>query len=210
MEQLYEADLVREIPDIFTLSSDSLQELEGWGELSAAKAVAAISASKTTTFAGLIAALGIRHVGEGIAEILEQRFTNLAGLLDATEQDFKDIQGIGKEIAKSLKNQLGTPAMRQTLDRLLALGLTIVPTVQTDGKLPLTGRVFLFTGGLAAFSRDEAKARVKALGGQVASAINAKVTDVVSGEGAGSKLKKARELQLAILSETDFIKLVER
>ncbi|HIJ79012.1 MAG TPA: NAD-dependent DNA ligase LigA [Deltaproteobacteria bacterium] len=208
VEQLVREGLIRDIPDIYRLRAEQLAPLDGWGDKSAEKAIAAIGAAKKTTFARLIAALGIRHVGEVTAQLLEQRFKSLAELYGAKEEDFLEVEGVGGQVAASLFDYFQDPAVRLMLGELEELGLRIEQGEAGAQLLPLAGTVFLFTGTLSGLSRNEAKARVKELGGQVASGLNKKVTHLVAGEKAGSKLKKGLELGLNILTEEDFLRII--
>ncbi|HSR36194.1 MAG TPA: NAD-dependent DNA ligase LigA, partial [Desulfurivibrionaceae bacterium] len=189
MEQLVREGLVQDIPDIFRLKAADLSPLDGWGEKSAAKAVDAIAARKKTTLAKLLAAIGIRHVGEVTAQLLEDHFGTLDALLHAAEADFLEVAGIGPQVAASLADFFGDPAARQMLATLQELGLSLAAPAAT-GEGRLHGTLFLFTGSLGHFSRSEAKARVKELGGQVASGMSSKVTHLVCGDKPGSKLAK--------------------
>jgi len=205
MEQLVKVGLVRDIPDIYRLSEERLAVLEGWGEVSARNAVQAIVTSKATAFARLISALGIKNVGEETAALLERHFQgDLARLQDAEEEELLQVEGIGAETAGSIRVFFEREENRQILADLLTLGVRAGLSEPPAGDQPLAGQVFLFTGTLTSMSRGEAKARVKELGGQVASALSQKVTALVCGDKPGSKLAKARELGLAILSEEDF------
>jgi DNA ligase (NAD+) len=205
MEQLVNEGLVRDIPDIYRLTEKKLAVLEGWGAVSAGNALRAIEASKKTTFARLIGALGIKKVGEETALLLEQYFKgNLDRLREAEEEELLRIEGIGGEIAASIRGFFEREDNRRILAELMDLGLKVGRSEPLGGDQPLAGMVFLFTGTLAEMSRGEAKARVKAMGGQVASTLSRKVTHLICGEKPGSKLAKARELGLAILSEEDF------
>lgn len=208
MEQLATEGLVRDIPDIYRLTAVQLEALDGWGEKSAANAVAAIAASKRTTLARLLAAIGIRHVGEVTAQLLAQHFGSLAALQHATEADFLEVEGVGPQVAASLVDFFSDPAARQMLQALSDLGLVVTAAAIAREGQPLSGAVFLFTGTLHGFSRSEAKARVKELGGQVASAISSKVTYLVCGDKPGSKLAKAQELGTRILNEQAFVELL--
>lgn len=203
VEQLYEHGLVRELPDFYTLSAKDLAPLEGWAEKSAAKAVTAIANSLQTTLARFLAALGIRLVGEVTARLLANRFPSLERIRAARLADFLDVEGVGEGAAASLVGYFANPQVATMLDGLLACGLRLQATPQ--GALPLTGEVFVFTGTLQALSRDEAKSRVTALGGQVLSAVGKKVSCVVCGEGSGAKAKKARELGLRLITEAEFM-----
>ncbi len=204
MEQLVNEGLVKDIPDIYRLRREQLTGLEGWGEVSANNALQVIEASRETTFARLIGALGIENIGEETALLLEQHFQgDLARLMAAGEEELLQIEGIGEVIAESIRDFFDLQENRRLIADLLALGFRIGSS-ETGAGGELAGKVFLFTGTLAGMSRSEAKARVKDLGGQVASALSSKVTHLVCGDKPGSKLAKARELGLAILNEEDF------
>lgn len=208
MEQLVNAGLVRDLPDIYRLQASDLVNLEGWAEKSAAKAVAAIEASKNATLAKFLTAIGIRYVGEVTAQLLERRFANLESLLIASEEEFLAIEGIGGQAAASLSQYFQDPDNRRMLAELGKIGVHFTASARQSEALPLADKVFVFTGTLLSLSRNEAKARVKELGGQVTSSIGQKVTHVVCGDKAGSKLAKARELGLVILSEAEFHQLI--
>jgi len=211
VEQLVSQGLIQDIPDIYRLEVEQLAGLAGWGDKSAENAVRAIQGSRTPTLAKFLAALGIRHVGEVTAQVLARHFTSLPRLLLAGEADFLHIEGIGEQMAASLVDYFQDPAIREMLSRLESLGVR----VQEEKKGAeihggLSGSVFLFTGALAHLSRHEAKARIKELGGQVASGISRKVTHVVLGESPGSKLTQARELGLTVITEDEFLRLIGR
>ena len=209
MEQLFNEELVRDIPDIYALQVADLAVLDGWAEKSARNAVAAIKASCETTLAKLISGLGIRYVGEEVAGLLDEHYDgSLAELMQAGEEELLDIEGIGPQTAQSIKEYFHDPEVKKMLAQLMGFGFTFVSAPKSPGESPMAGYVFLFTGSLAAMSRDEAKLRVKERGGKVASQISKKVTHVVVGDKPGSKLKKARELGLKILTEQNFADLL--
>jgi DNA ligase (NAD+) len=203
MEQLFNLGLVKDLPDLYLLRESDLANLPGWGEKSARKAVDAVARSKTVPLSRFLAALGIRHVGEVTAQLLASRFGTLERLATATEEEFLEIESIGPQVASSLRQYFQDPDVKVMHRRILDLGLTFSAPA-AGREQPLAGMVFLFTGSLASFSRDEAKARVKERGGEVVSAIGKKVTHVVIGDNPGSKLRKAQELGLKIISEEEF------
>lgn len=207
VEQLYEQGMVCDLPGFYALTAADLAKLPGWAEKSADNAVAAITKSLQVPLARFLAALGIRFVGEVTAQILASRFASLDQIRAAKLEDFLDIEGIGEQSAKSLTEYFGNPQVVAMLDALVSRGLRL--RVAGHGLLPLSGTVFVFTGTLTSFSRDEAKNRVKALGGQVVSSVGKKVTHVVYGQGSGSKQKKAQELGLRLVSEAEFLSLIQ-
>jgi DNA ligase (NAD+) len=208
MEQLYTAGLVADLPDIFALRAEVLEGLEGWAEKSADNAVRAIAASREVSLARFLSALGIRHVGEVTAQLLEERFHSLENLMAASLEELLTIEGIGTQVAASIRDYFGDPAVQRMLERLRELGVAPQREAAGAGELPLRGAVLLFTGTLSSFSRDEAKEIVKKLGGQVSSSLSRKVTHLVCGDKPGSKLQKASELGITVLTEKEFQQLI--
>ena len=208
VEQLVNEGLVHDIPDFFRLRKEDLAHLDGWGEKSAEKVVQAISRARETTLAQFLAALGIRYVGEVTAELIADHFKTLDRVMQAGKEDFLNVEGIGEQVAASLVDYFSDPTTRSMIEELLSLGVHLHQPERAEK--PLDGRVFLFTGTLASMSRSEAKQLVKELGGQVVSGLSGRVTDLVAGEKAGSKLKKARERGIHIIDEEEFLKLVGR
>ena len=214
VEQLVKEGLIQDIPDIYQLGQQApgaLAALDGWGEKSTENVARAIEASRAPTLTRFITALGIRHVGEVTAQLLARHFTSLARLCLAGEADFLQIEGIGEQVATSLVDYFQAPETTEMLARLEALGVCVQeekPGAEADGVL--AGYIFLFTGVLASLSRSEAKARIKELGGQIASGLNRRVTHVVLGDSPGSKLAKAQELGLPVITEAEFLQFVNR
>ena len=209
LEQLFDAKLVNDIPDIYQLEKSDLLPLEGWADKSAENAIQAIAKSRETTLSRFLGALGIRFIGEVTADLLENQFKTIDQLMRAGEDDFLDIEGIGGQSATSLCQYFADPAVQEMLRHLFEIGLHFTTSDSGRKQQPLAGKNFLFTGRLAGFSRNEAKARVRELGGQVASSLSKKVTHLVAGEKAGGKLKKARDMELIILNEEEFKGLIE-
>ncbi len=207
VEQLYEKALIKNIPDIYDLTVDDLAPLDGWGQKSAENVVRAIADSKAVSLGKFLAALGIRYIGEVASQLLEDTFGTLQVLQAATKDDFLEVDGIGGQAAESLVLYFRNPQVVAMLEALQEKGLRFTAPSSPEKDLPLAGAVFVFTGTLP-ISRNEAKARVKELGGRVASTISKKVTHVVCGEKAGSKEKKARDLGLHILKGAELMELV--
>ena len=205
MERLMEAGLVRDLPDIFQLRREDLAGLEGWGEKSADNVLKAVARAKQLSLARFLGALGIRYVGEVTAELLALHFSSLDALMKASKEELLAVGGIGEQVATSLLDYFSDPTTRQMLDRLLELGVTIA--APEAGTRPLAGQVFLFTGSLKNISRNEAKQLVQQQGGQVVSGISKRVTALVAGTKAGSKLKKAAAMGIPVLSEQEFLRL---
>lgn len=208
VEQLYEEKIIRDIPDLFSLDSDKLSKLEGWGEKSAANVIRAIEEKKSPSLSRLLAALGIRFIGEITATLLETKFASLKELSQATFDDFLEIDGIGEQTAGSLTKYFNDPRTRQLLDNLQQSGVAPKRKDVADAAGPLDGKVILFTGSLESISRNEGKKLVKDHGGEIATSVNKKLTHVVAGNNPGSKLKKAQEMNKTILSEQQFLALI--
>lgn len=207
VEQLVREGVLHSVADFFRLDAGRLARLDGWGEKSAQKALAAIAAKKELPLGRLLAALGIRHVGEVTAEVLGTHFADLDSLMAADRDSLLHIDGIGTQTADSLIDFFQDAENRRMLDELQQTGVRIATTVQEEAG-GLEGRVFLFTGTLHQLSRDEAKALAKRHGAQVASSLSHRVTDVVVGEKAGSKQKKAADMGVRLLSEDQFFTLI--
>jgi DNA ligase (NAD+) len=209
IEQLVEAGLVGDIPDIFTLEQSILADLDGWGSKSAENVIAAIAAKKTPPLGRFLTALGIRFVGEISAAALESHFSSVSQLAQAKREQLLEIDGIGEQAAASILDFFNSARGRELLNRLDEIGVHPAPPAADAGGQSLTGFVILFTGGLENLSRDEAKKLVKENGGQIATSVTQKTTHIVAGEKAGSKLGKAAELGKTILTEKEFLALLK-
>ncbi len=209
MKQLFELELIRDVPDIFLLTEDKLNNLDGWGELSAQNVIQAINEKKQPTMGRLLAALGIRFIGEVNAALLESEFSSLNKLASASRDELLEIDGIGTQAAESIHDYFSDPSVQNMLEELKSAGVTIKKPTTNQERLPLSGMTLLFTGGLKSLSRSEAKKLVKEQGGNISNSVTKKVTHVVAGEKAGSKLKKAQELGKEIITEEQFVSLVK-
>lgn len=210
VEQLVEAGLVRGVEDVFTLAarSDELLELERWGKRSTEKLLAQIDARRSLPLARFLNGIGIRHVGESTARDLATHFGTLERLAAATNAELLGVDGVGDEVARAVVEFFVSDKNRATLQALQDAGVQPQAAERRDDG-PLAGRVFVFTGGLEQMSRDEAKEKVEALGAKAATGVSKKVTDVVAGTDAGSKLAKAEKLGLRIMDEAAFVELLE-
>lgn len=210
VEQLAAAGIVTSLEDVFLLHQKRAEvlALDRWGERSYENLVEQIARSRTPTLARFLHGIGIRHVGETTAKDLAAHFGSLERLHGATAAQLMEVDGIGEEVATAVVEFFASPQNQATLAALAAAGVSPQTTAGiTIG--PLVGRVFVFTGGLTSMSRDDAKAKVEALGARTAGSIGKKVTDVVAGADAGSKLDKARDLGLRILDEAAFQALLQ-
>ena len=211
IEQLVAIDRVRTPADLFTLKAEELVELERMGEKSAEKLVAAIDAAKQTSLPRFLFALGIREVGEATAVSLAQSLGRLENLLSADEERLQAVPDVGPVVARRIVEFFAEPHNLEVIETLRHSGVSWPESepvdVPEDG--PLSGRVFVLTGTLSNMTRDEAKALVIARGGKVTGSVSRKTDYVVFGEKAGSKLTKARQLEVETLDENAFIALIE-
>jgi DNA ligase (NAD+) len=209
VQQLVEAGLVKDVSDLYRLTADDLTPLERFAEKSAQNIIEAIQGSKKVPLWRLINALGIRYVGEATAQLLAQHFQKLETLMEASKEDLLHVEGVGDQVAASLRDFFGNARNQALIRRLQAAGVRGSPPAP-PAPSPLAGKTFVFTGGLARLSRDEAKALVTARGGKVTSSVSAKTDYLVAGADPGSKLAKARELGVTVLDEAAFEAFLQR
>jgi DNA ligase (NAD+) len=208
IDQLVTAGHVTRLSDLFTLSPELLETLERMGKKSAAKLAASIERARATTLRRFLIALGIRHVGETLAELLARHFGDLPALMAASASEIAAIEGVGPTIAESVVRFFADERNRAEVSRLVELGVTwepAVPAPATEGTstgttLALSGATFVLTGTLSV-PREDLKARIEALGGKVVGSVSKKTSYLVAGEKAGSKLTKAEALGIAVLDE---------
>jgi len=214
VDQLVDAGLVRSIPDLYRLTLEQLLELERVGKKSAQNLLDGIAASKERGLARVLTGLGIRHVGEHVADLLAQEFGSMDKLMHATAERLAQVEGIGQERAQSIHKFFQSTAGKKTLADLQTLGLKLTedprPTPAEVGGKDLSGKTFVVTGTLTRYSRDEIEDLIKKLGGKSTGSVSKKTDYVVAGEKAGSKLDKAKGLGVAVLTEEDFDKLIGR
>jgi DNA ligase (NAD+) len=208
VKQLIEKGLVKDLADIYRLTPIDLAGLEGFAEKSISNLIEAIEASKRPRLDRFLSALGIEHVGETVARLLADHFGTVEPMLEATEEDLQKIRGIGPEVADAVRRFFQSPRNRRVLERLAQAGVRPVHTPRRKGPEPLEGQVMVFTGGLERFSRPEAQRKAESLGATIASGISKKVTLVVAGPGAGSKLDEARKLAIEVIDEATFLERI--
>lgn len=210
VHQLVKKGLVHDIADLYTLSRTDVMSLEGFAELSASNLIASIETSKKVSLERFIYALGIQHVGSVAAKDISAYFGSLDTIMSAQYEELCSIRGIGSEIARSIGDFFSNEQNRMVIEKLLNLGLELSAPGQKEKPVTaLSGQRFCFTGTLQSLSRNEAKVRVEALGGQVVSSVSKQLDYLVVGEDPGSKLDKAASLNVAILDEEAFLQLLE-
>lgn len=209
--QLLQAGLVKRVSDLYRLTGDELAGLERMGAKSADNLLAALAASKATTLPRFLFALGIREVGEATARALAEHFGSLEAIAAADRETLQSVPDVGPVVAEHLYHFFRASHNLEEIADLRALGVR-----WPDGDprpvaaQPLQGQVFCLTGTLESLTRDEAKARLQALGARVAGSVSARTTALVAGPGAGSKLLKAQELGVALLDEEGLLRLLEQ
>jgi DNA ligase (NAD+) len=208
VQQLIAKGLVRDIADLYRLTPIDLASLEGFAEKSIENLMNAIEASKRPRFDRFLYALGIEHVGSTVARLLADHYGKVDPLYEASVEDLQQIHGIGPEVAEAVHGFFSSARNRKVLDRLFAAGVRPVAAPRAAGPQPLAGAVVVFTGTLESLPRPEAQRRAEAAGARIAGGISKKVTLVVAGPGAGSKLDEARKLGLKVIDEDAFLKLV--
>ncbi len=229
VQEFFQDGLIMSPVDIFTLqkrdarSAKKLAQREGFGETSVRNLFNAIDARRTIELHRLIYALGIRHIGEGNAKLLARHYGTIEAFREAmlaaakhgtgegntseAYSDLNDIGGIGEIVADAVVEFFAEPRNVEALDELLA-EIEVKPAEQPRKTSPVSGKTVVFTGSLTKFTRDEAKAVAERLGAKVAGSVSKKTDYVVAGEDAGSKLTKARELGVAVLTEDEWLKLI--
>jgi DNA ligase (NAD+) len=209
-EALLKAGLIKDVGDIYTLK-DKKEEfiaLERMGEKSASNVLKAIEESKKRPLSRVIFALGIRHVGSETAEILVKHFGSIDKLAQATEEELMAAPTIGPTIAESIVAFFRQNSNRKVIDKLRQACVRMREEAAKPRELPLSGKEFVVTGKLESFSRTEAEAKIKELGGSVSSSVTKKTTHLVVGADPGSKLDRARQLGTKILDEKQFLEML--
>jgi DNA ligase (NAD+) len=205
--QLVDKGLVNDVADIYDITKDQLIALERMAEKSAQNIIDAIEASNEKPLSKFLYALGIRHVGEHISDVLAHRFSRLDDFPALSEDDLTKAEEVGPEVAASVARFFRDKKNRESIERLKKAGVKVIePRVKARGKL--ADKVFVFTGTLHSYGREEARSLVEKLGAKTVSIVSKKVDFVVAGEDPGSKFDKAKELGVTILTEEEFKKTV--
>ena len=209
--QFVEADLVKDVGDLYELTLEQVSGLPRMAKKSATNLLEQIEASKSRDLTNLIYALGIRHVGERTAGILAKHFGSLSSLANATTDELDDIPEIGLTVAESVRDWFDDEGNRKLCDRLRAAGVRTELAKQRNVQLDerFAGKQFVLTGKMEGYTRDEARALIEARGGRVNSSVSKKTDFVVTGEDSGSKLDKATALGINVIDEAGFRQMLE-
>ncbi len=207
VERFIDEGLIRDAADLYALKKEDLAGLEGFGEVSAEKLVGVIQSHRRLPLARFLYGLGIRHVGEETAADLADAFRTVGAVRKASAEDFAAVPNVGPVVAKSVASWFAERRNASYVDRLLKEVEVVPAAAKRAGKL--TGKTFVLTGTLERMTRDEAKARIRSLGGDVAGSVSANTDFVVAGDDAGSKLKKAQYLGITVLNEARFLAMLD-
>lgn len=211
VDQLLDEGLITHFDDIFSLKEGDVLPLEGFAEISAQKLIASIKSKRTTELSRLLTGLSLPHVGEETAILLAEHFRSLDDLVEAPVEKLDSIRGLGAVVAPGIAGWFAEKENKALIARLKMVLTIKNPAYRGASKhLPLSGKTFVLTGTLEGMSRDEAKAKIRALGGDVSGSVSKKTDYVVAGENPGSKFADARLLGVAVLTENEFTRIVER
>jgi DNA ligase (NAD+) len=201
VDQLLSRGLVHNIADLYTLTVDQLLELERMGKKSASKVIQNIDNSRSQPLPRVLNGLGIPFVGERTAQILADHFGSLDAIAAASTETLQEANEVGPKVADSIMQFFAEERNRELIERLRTAGLRFTAPKVAKKKGPLTGMTFVLTGTLPTLTREDAKMRIETAGGKVAGSVSSKTSYVVAGEEAGSKLDKARDLNVPVLDE---------
>ena len=207
---MVDANVIRNLPDLYRLGLNALASLDRMAEKSAQNIVDALEKSKQTTLPRFLFGLGIRHVGEATAKELARHFGKLDAIMDAPEDLLLTVNDVGPIVAQSIRTFFDQPHNREVVEQLRACGVTWEegePAAQAPQ--PLAGKTFVLTGTFPTLSRDQAKDLLEAAGAKVAGSVSKKTSYVVAGAEAGSKLDKAQELGVPVLDEAAMLEMLK-
>jgi DNA ligase (NAD+) len=209
IQKMMDLGFVKSSADLYALTEDQVAELPGFKDKSIKNLLKALEASKQRRFENVLLALGIRHVGEGVAALLIERFNDIDSLMNAGEEEIAGVLGIGPQIALSVHQYFQDQRNRELVERLRNAGLKMKgePRIVKEG--PLTGKTFIITGTLESMPRSAAEKWIAELGGSIASSVSKKLDYLVVGADPGSKLAKARKLGIQEITEKQLMEMKE-
>jgi len=207
LDQLIDRGYVADAADLFSLTGEQLLTLDGFAEKSAENVLRSIDQRRRVPLHQLVNALGLPHVGSQTAVLLARHFGSLDQMASATEDEIREVEGVGPVVASRVAAWLGSREARDLLERLRRAGVEGVPEARTAGAL--SGQTWVLTGTLDSMTRPEAEERIRALGGTAGSTVSKKTSAVVAGASPGSKLERARSLKVRVLDEAEFLAELE-
>jgi DNA ligase (NAD+) len=208
IDQMVDRGMLKGVADLFSLTTEQIASLDRMGPKSASNVIKNIERSRYLPMPRVIAALGIRFVGERTAEFLAQHFGSLDKISEASREELQEANEVGPKVAESIYTFFREPRNRELLERLKAANLSFEYTARKRKDGVLNGLTIVLTGTMPSLSREEAKQKIEAAGGKVASAVSRKTSFVVAGDDAGTKLAKAKELKIPVLDEAGLIELL--
>jgi len=209
VDQLLTRELIHNIADLYNLTVDQLADLERMGQKSASKVIQNIDRSRSQPLARVLNGLGIPFVGERTAQILADHFGSLDEVANADAEMLQEANEIGPKVSEGIRQFFGEERNRELIERLRGAGLQFTAPKRRKKEGPLTGRTFVLTGALPTLKREEAKERIEAAGGKVAGSVSAKTSYLVAGDDAGSKLDKAKSLNIPVLDEAALLAMLD-
>lgn len=208
LEIFVEKGIVKTAADIFTLPKNEIAQIDRMGEKSAENLIKAAEKAKSNDLSKLIFALGIRHIGQKAAKLLSDKFGSMKNIISATTEEIAEIDGYGLIMAQSVTEFFSHPESIELIEKLESLGVNMKGE-ETVKENRFDGKVFVLTGTLTAFKRSEASKIIESLGGKTSSSVSKKTDYVLAGEDAGSKLQKANELGVNVISESEFAEMIK-
>ena len=209
LEQLVSAGMIRSFSDLYRLNPGEIAMLERMGEKSAVNLIDAVEKSKSAEINRLVYALGIRHIGEKAAKLLCAHFLSIDALFDASVEEISSIDGFGAVMAQSVYDYFSLSETRELLDELKMLGVLMTPLKKAEKSGSFLGKTFVLTGTLPTMTRKEASDLIEKNGGKTSSSVSKKTDYVLAGEDAGSKLLKAQTLGVTVISEEEFLTMLD-
>jgi len=210
VRQLLDNRFIANAADLYDLTAERLVQLERFGDQSAQQLVAAIAASKDRPLSSLLFALGIRHVGKTVAQLLARRFGTMDALRQASEEEINDVPGVGSAIAEAVVRFFAEASNLELVRRLKQAGLEFSEPRAARAGGTLKGKTYVLTGTLPTLSRGQAAELIESAGGRVAGSVSKKTDAVVAGTEAGGKLEKAQALGVEIIDESELLRRVGR
>jgi len=206
---LLDKELISSTLDLYSLKISDINTLEGFGDKSAENLISAINKSKQNEFYRFIYALGIRHIGNKAAKLLVSRFSDIDSIMSATVEEIAGIEGFGQIMAQSVYDYMSMPETALMISRFKEIGVNMKAeeTILADNRF--SGKTFVLTGTLEKYKRSEAAEIIESMGGKTASSVSKKTDYVLAGENAGSKLDKANDLGVAVISEAEFEEMIK-
>lgn len=208
IELFVNSGLINNPADIYHLEAEQIVPLERMAEQSANNLIAAINESKKNDLSKLVFALGIRHIGQKAAKLISERFGTMTALMNASYDDIMTIDGFGAIMAKSVADYFNMPESIELIDKLMAAGLNM-KSLKEVKDMRFAGKTFVLTGTLPTYKRNEAASIIESFGGKTASSVSKRTDFVLAGEDAGSKLQKANDLGIKVISEEEFREMIK-